>query len=108
MICSNDFFGEDETNGESDNNGTAFMFVKKSLYDSGSSIPLSEKHHTNGTPSEDLVWVNGLSYKEWRLGTPLIENLFHLASPIVAIILFVSFPLLFIHLWGRHDAILYL
>ena len=69
------------------------MFVKDSLYDSGSSITLSEKkHHTNGTPSEDLNWVNGLSYKEWRLGTPLIENLFRLASPIVAIILFISFP----------------
>ena len=59
-------------------------FVKDWLYDSGSSMPLSEKDHVEDTICEDLVWVNGPSYKKWRLGTPIMENLYRLAAPLVS------------------------
>ncbi len=60
------------------------VYVKDWLYDSGSHMPLSEKDHVEDTICEDLVWVNGPSYKKWRLGTPIMENLYRLASPIVS------------------------
>ena len=58
-------------------------FVKDWLYESGDQ-PLCEKDHVEGTPCEDLVWVNGPSYKKWRIGTPIMENLYRLAAPLVA------------------------
>lgn len=60
------------------------MWVKDWIYDSGSAFPLSEKDHVEDTVCEDLVWVNGPSYKQWRLGTPIMENLYRLASPLVS------------------------
>ena len=60
------------------------VFVKDWLYDSGSHMPLSEKEHVEDTVCEDLVWVNGPSYKKWRLGTPIMENLYRLAAPLVS------------------------
>ena len=59
-------------------------YVKDWLYDSGSHMPLSEKEHVEDTVCEDLVWVNGPSYKKWRLGTPIMENLYRLAAPLVS------------------------
>lgn len=59
-------------------------FVKDWLYDSGSHMPLSEREHVEDTVCEDLVWVNGPSYKKWRLGTPIMENLYRLAAPLVS------------------------
>jgi pre-mRNA-processing factor 8 len=59
-------------------------YVKDWLYDSGSHMPLSEKEHVEGTICEDLVWVNGPSYKKWRLGTPIMDNLYRLAAPLVS------------------------
>jgi len=76
-----DLFGDEDGEGGSEND---FMYIKDWLYDSGSSKPLSEKHHVEDTVAESLVYVNGPSYKEWRLGTPIMENLFRLASPLVA------------------------
>jgi pre-mRNA-processing factor 8 len=60
------------------------LYVKDWFYESGSSMPLSEKDHVEDTICEDLVWVNGPSYKKWRLGTPIMENLYRLASPLVS------------------------
>lgn len=59
-------------------------YVKDWLYDSGSHLPLSERDHVEDTICEDLVWVNGPSYKMWRLGTPIMENLYRLAAPLVS------------------------
>jgi pre-mRNA-processing factor 8 len=59
-------------------------FVKDWLYESGSHLPLSDKDHYEDTVAEDYIWVNGPSYKKWRLGTPIMENLYRLASPLVA------------------------
>jgi len=59
------------------------VFVRDWLYESGSSMPLSEKDHVEGTVCEGLVWVNGPSYKKWRLGTPVMENLYRLGMPLL-------------------------
>lgn len=59
-------------------------YVKDWLYDSGSHMPLCERDHVEDTICEDLVWVNGPSYKKWRLGTPIMENIYRLAGPLVS------------------------
>jgi pre-mRNA-processing factor 8 len=59
-------------------------YVKDWLYESGSHMPLSDRDHVEDTICEDLVWVNGPSYKKWRLGTPIMENLYRLAAPLVS------------------------
>eukprot|EP00559_Dactyliosolen_fragilissimus_P008345 CAMPEP_0184861990 /NCGR_PEP_ID=MMETSP0580-20130426/6537_1 /TAXON_ID=1118495 /ORGANISM="Dactyliosolen fragilissimus" /LENGTH=2469 /DNA_ID=CAMNT_0027359673 /DNA_START=168 /DNA_END=7577 /DNA_ORIENTATION=+ len=61
--------------------------VKDWLYDCGDR-PLCEKDHWEDTHldmegNEGLIWVNGPSYKSWRLGTPIMANLYRLAAPLV-------------------------
>ena len=39
------------------------IMVKDWLYESGTSKPLSDKCHYEDTSADNLVWVNGSSYK---------------------------------------------
>ena len=63
------------------------IMVKDWFYESGTSKPLSDKCHYDDTAADNLVWVNGSSYKKWRIGTPIMANLYRLSSPETSTIL---------------------
>lgn len=48
-----------------------------------SSQPLSDIRETRQEPLADHVYVNGPSYKTWRLSTPVLAQLYRLAEPLL-------------------------
>merc|ERR1711862_236097 len=59
------------------------MFIKDWFYNSGPR-PLGKKEHWKDSECcKNIVWINGPSYKKWRLGTPILANLYRLAAPIL-------------------------
>lgn len=73
---------DDEDGGEDG----GFKYIQDWFYETSnnSGMVLSDKDDYEDTIGKDYIWVNGPSYKKWRLGTPIMENLYRLANPLIA------------------------
>jgi pre-mRNA-processing factor 8 len=57
-----------------------YALIREWFYDSE---PLSDVRAIRDSPLAEHVYVNGPSYKEWRLSTPIMAQLYDLAEPLL-------------------------
>jgi pre-mRNA-processing factor 8 len=82
-IVSTEFTSSSSGDNDDDDVNDNYNLIREWFYDD---CPLSDIRQSRKPPYADHVYVNGPSYKTWRLSTAVLAQLYHLAEPLVTVV----------------------